>query len=130
MANGFLVECTVGGALSDAEQITVSGDRGHGESLITIIKKNDYVWKKALYREGKEKLAKLAENTAYLQSHNIPVVEGQIEGDMYVMPYVHGEIATEHFRKLLRRDPKGFLEELGQFLKLFCALQSRYLMSR
>lgn len=118
MANGFLVECTVGGALSDAEQITVSGDRGHGESLITIIKKNDYVWKKALYREGKEKLAKLAENTAYLQSHNIPVVEGQIEGDMYVMPYVHGEIATEHFRKLLRRDPKGFLEELGQFFEV------------
>ena len=46
------------------------------------------------------------------------MVEGQIEGDMYVMPYVHGEIATEHFRKPLRRDPKGFLEELGQFFEV------------
>ena len=118
MANGFLVECTVGGMLSDAEQITVSGDRGHEEALATVIKKDTYVYKKALYDEAEGKLERLAESTSYLQNHNIPMIKAHLEKKLFVMPYIHGEIATEHLRNLLRHDPTAFLKELELFFEL------------
>lgn len=118
MANGFLVECTVEGTLFDAEQVTISGERGHQEALATIIKKEQYVWKKALYHEGKTQLYNLARNTVYLQEHNVPVVQTRLEEDAIIMPYIQGKIATEHFRDLLRLDVGQFLNELEQFFDI------------
>lgn len=112
MANGFLIECSLHGELTDIDQITISGDRGHDEALATIIKKGQSVSKKALYEEGKEKIAELLENTQYLKAHGVPVVEAQVEQDAFVMPYIEGEIATEYLRTILREDKDRFLAEL------------------
>ncbi len=118
MANAFLIECTVDGELSEADQVTVQGDRGREEALATIIKYPEWVFKKALYREGTKKIETMLENAEYLQSHEVPLVEGRREGDTYVMPYIQGQIATEYFREILRNDRKKFLQELERFRKI------------
>lgn len=118
MANAFLIECTVDGELSKADQVTVQGDRGRKEALATIIKYPAEVSRKALYKEGIEKIEVLLQNTEDLRNHEVPMVEGKREGDTYVMPYIQGQIATEYFRDLLRSDRKKFLRELESFWKL------------
>lgn len=115
MANGFLIECSVSGELSDVDQITVSGDRGHNNALATIIKSGKNVSKRALYPEGKGKVSELLENTEYLKEHHVPMVEAWLEEDSLVMPYVQGEIATQYFRNILREDKERFLKELERF---------------
>lgn len=118
MANGFLIESSLAGELSDVSQITVSGDRGHTNSLATVIKKGKSVSKKALYREGKSKVSELLDNTEYLKQHHVPVVEAWSEGDSFVMPYVQGEIATRYFRRSLRDNKEQFLAELEIFREI------------
>ena len=115
MANGFLIECTIDGELSDFDQITVQGDRDHEEALATMITYPKQVWKKALYPEGIDKIESMAENAEYLNRHGVPVVDGYIEGDTYVMPFIEGQIATEYFRETLRRDRQFFIRELETF---------------
>lgn len=118
MANGFLVECTAEGTLSDAEQITISGDRGHQEALATIIKKDRCVCKRSLYHEGKTQLYNLVQNTIYLQKHDVPIVQTCLKENAIVMPYIQGQIATEHFRDLLRQNTGQFLNEMERFFDI------------
>ena len=118
MANGFLIECSLHGELTDVDQITVSGDRGHDEALTTIIKNGHSVSKMALYEEGKGKIAELLDNMQYLKAHGVPVVEARVEQDAFVMPYIEGEIATEYLRKSLREDKDCFLAELETWKKI------------
>lgn len=118
MANGFLVECSADGELSDADQITVQGDRGRREGLATVIKKQGYVIKKALYLEGRPKINVLMENTDYLKQHGVPMADARVKDGIYVMPYVTGQIATEYFRELLRKDKRAFLCELEKFRQI------------
>ena len=115
MANAFLIECTVAGELSDMDQITVQVDRGREEAMATMVKYPVWVTKKALYPEGRKKIDALLESVEYLRRHKIPVVDGEIRGDTYVMPYVSGQIATEYFRETLRRNRQVFLRELEKF---------------
>ena len=115
MANGFLIECSMGGQLTDADQITVSGDRGREDALATVIKRGGNVCKKALFAEGQKRITELLENTRYLKEHNVPMADGKIDGDSFVTPYVQGEIATQYFRKLLRADKGRFMSELERF---------------
>lgn len=115
MANGFLIECSLSGQLTDADQITVSGDRGHEDALATIIKNGRSVSKKAIYREGQKKIMELLENNRYLSAHNVPMIDARLEKDSFVMPYVKGEIATQYFRRLLREDKNKFIAELEGF---------------
>lgn len=118
MANGFLIECSIDGALSGADQVTISGDRGHVNSLATIIKRGKSVSKRALYPEGADKVSELWENTQYLKEHGVPMVESWLEKDSFVMPYVQGKIATLHFREILREDKDRFIAELTQFREI------------
>lgn len=117
MANGFLIECSLdeNSKLTEIDQVTISGDRGHREALATMIKKKQSVSKKALYEEGRGKIAELMENSQYLKAHHVPVVEARVEQDSFVMPYVGGEIATEYLRRILREDKDRFLTELAMF---------------
>lgn len=115
MANGFLIECSADGRLTDADQITVSGDRGHENALATVIKNGKNVCKKALYEEGQKRITELLENTRYLKEHNVPMADAKVEGDSFVMPYVQGEIATQYFRELLKEDKERFMAELEYF---------------
>lgn len=121
MANGFLIECTVEGELTDADQITLSGDRGHENALATLIRKDVSVSKQALYPEGEGRLEELFANTRYLQERGIPVAGVKQEENALVMPYVEGELATLYFRKLLRQDREAFLQKLEEFRSLITA---------
>lgn len=118
MANAFLIECTVEGELSDMDQITVQGDRGHEEAMATMIQHPKWVSKKALYPEGRKKIDALLESEAYLRRHKIPIVNGERRKDTYRMPYIKGQIATEYFRQLLRSDKQKFMQELEEFWKI------------
>lgn len=115
MANAFLIECAVDGEISDIDQITVQGDRGREQSMATMIKCHKWVAKKALYPEGRQKISSLVENVGYLRKHNVPIPDGKLEGDTYVMPYIEGKMATEYFRETLRNDKQTFIRELEKF---------------
>ncbi len=118
MANRFMMECTVGGTLSDADQITVQGDRRRTEAMATLIKSGAWVEKKALYPEGRQKIQVLLDNTEYLRRHKVPVTKACAELDTYKMPYIDGTIATEYFRELLRRDKDAFIGEIEVFRQM------------
>lgn len=118
MANGFLIEASVEGRLSDLDQVTVQEDRGHREALATEIKSQKQVSKKALYPEGQHKIGQLFENTEYLKKHGVPMAEAHLNDGNFVMPYIEGQIGTEYFRDLLRRDRKIFLQELEEFRQI------------
>ena len=118
MANGFLIECTIDGKLSEFDQITVQGERDHEEALATMITYPKRVLKKALYPEGTDKIESMAENAEYLNRHGVPVAEGHVENDTYVMPFIDGQIATEYFRETLRRDRRVFMQELETFRQI------------
>lgn len=115
MANGYLIECSLDGTFTNAKQITVSMERGRENALVTIIRGDDKVEKRAVYEEGHKKLECLFENNIYLQKHGIKMVEACIEGDAYVMPYVQGEAVTDYFRRILCKDKELFLQKLDEF---------------
>ena len=117
MANGYLIECSVGEELTEAEQITVQGDRSPSEAFATMLQK-DRVLKRPLYQEGAWKVERLLENTLYLKQHKIPVVDAYIDNDTYVMPYVKGQIATDYFRNVLRTDRDEFVHKLEEFYSI------------
>ncbi len=118
MANGYLFECTIEGCLSQADQVTLSMDRGEENAFATVIYQNDKVIKKALYTEGQNKLKTLIENLADLKRHEIETVDAKIENDVFVMPYVEGTNATDYFRNLLLSDKNAFLEKMDEFWEL------------
>lgn len=118
MANGFFVECSLDGELTDGDQITLQPDRGRREAMATIVSEGKSVRKRPLYEEGMQKTQRLYDNTQYLQAHNVPVVEGVVNGDDFVTPFVNGIDATEYFRDLLRKDKDMFIREIFAFRKI------------
>ncbi len=118
MAGAFLVECPADGKSLDIDQITVPGERSRESALATIIKSHKTVTKRAMYPEGRQKVKALMEHTEYLRQHNIPIVGAKVEEDAFVMPYVEGEIATEYFRNLLRKDRALFVRELEKYKQM------------
>lgn len=121
MANAFFIECTVDGEILDIDQITVQGDRDREGAMATIIKSHKQVLKRALHPEGRRKVESLFENAEYLCKHGVPIVEGRLEGDAYVMPYIEGKIATDYFRETLRTDKQKFVSELEKFRDMILA---------
>lgn len=115
MANGFFIECPLQGNYLPIKQVTLSGERGFQNAMATIIRSDGFVEKRALYREGREKLQKLSENNAYLSAHGVRMIGADVKEDAFVMPYVEGLPANEHFRELLQRDKEAFLRELDAF---------------
>lgn len=118
MANAFLIECMIDGELSSIDQITVQGDRRREEALATMVNAGGWVFKKALYPEGRHKISAMMESTRYLKQRGVPVVDAGIEGEAYVMPYVNGQIATEYFREVMKNDKQLFLQELEKFREM------------
>ena len=115
MANGFFIECPLRGNYVPIKQVTLSGERGVQNAMATIIRSDGFVEKRALYREGKEKLQLLSENNTYLSAHGVRMIDAEVKEDAFVMPYVTGLPANEHFRELLQRDKEAFLRELDAF---------------
>ena len=118
MANGYLIECTLNGVLSDVGHITCSMDRGREKALLTIINRVGTVEKRAVYKEGRKRLESLVEHGHDLAAHGISVVDAKIENGAYVMPYIHGEVAQLYLKKLIHRDKEQFLKEMDYFRTL------------
>lgn len=117
MANAFLIECPLDGRYSDAQQVSLSADRGRDNGMATIIRERT-VEKRALYSQGRERLRRLCRNMEELKERGIPVVPGELRGDRYVMPRIEGEIGIRLFRRLYRRDLRAFMEKLDGFWNL------------
>lgn len=115
MANAYLIECPLDGKTSEYDQITVQGDRCRSEAMATLIIRGCEVKKKALYPESGEKPRTLMRQQTYLQEHGVPMIEGYVKDDAYIMPYVTGEIATQYFQNLLNEDRERFMQELQKF---------------
>ncbi len=118
MANGYLIECSKDGSFANAKQITASMERGKANAMFTIIRRDNKVEKRAVYKEGKKKLEHLLENNTYLQKHGVTMVEADIDGDAYVMPYVQGEAVTEYLRRILSEDKELFFKELDRYQEI------------
>ena len=118
MANAYLVECTKRGTLSDVEQVTCSMDRGRERAVFTALRRSGIVEKRAAYPEGKARLELLVKHGRDLKEHGISVVDGEIQNDMYIMPYVQGEVAQLYLKRLIRTDKEKFLQEMDRFRDL------------
>lgn len=117
-ASAFFIECFADGKSTDIDQVTVQGERSRAMAMATVIRSRKSVSKRALYPEGSHKIHALLENTEYLRRHNVPMVEASVQEDEYVMPYVEGQIATEYFQDLLKRDRERFLKELEGYRRI------------
>jgi len=121
MANGYFFECAMAEVSCDTEtikHITLSMDRGEKFAMATMICRDDKVLKKALYPQGIEGLYHLQENHADLKAHGVCVIDGQVEKDTYIMPYIKAEIGTKYLQKLLREDKDKFIQEIDAFREI------------
>lgn len=118
MANGFWIECPVDGRYANANQITMSVDRGKENAMFTIIRRDDKVEKKAIYSESNVKIKALMDNGKYLSEHGISMVDAVQEGESFVMPYIHEISALEYLRKLVLEDRELFFKRLDELWEL------------
>lgn len=121
MANGYFIECSLESTKCEVayiKHITLSMDRGVESALATIIYKDDRVEKRAMYPEGVDGLCQLQKNHEYLKSRGIKVVEGTLEKNSYVMPYVKAENGTKYLQNLLRTDKEIFIKAIDDFRQI------------
>lgn len=118
MANGFFVECPLDEAFSPVNQVTLSAERGAENAMATILRRDGFVEKRALYPEGERKLQILLENNQYLGAHGVQMIDAKVERDAIVMPYVSGIPANDYFRTLFEQDKTVFLEKLDAFWQI------------
>ncbi|MCH1948754.1 adenylyltransferase/cytidyltransferase family protein [Enterocloster sp. OA13] len=128
MANSYLIECSLDGVCSDADQVTLSVDRGKESALATIVKDNGQVEKKPLYPEGIKRLQVLHAHHKELESRGIQVVKLGLDHGSCVMPFVPCEAGSLYLRKLFYSDIDRFVEKMDEFRDLI--LQSSNLIQR
>lgn len=115
MAPAYLIECTLGGILSDVLQVTSSIERGKKDALYTIIHRSRYVEKKAVYLEGNTRLESLMQHSNSLRENGVAVVEGELKDNSFVMPFVDAEVGQVYLKRLLKNDIDKFLFEMDRF---------------
>lgn len=130
MSNGYLIECPLDGRFMDADQVEVSIESGKKEALAAILRGNQKMEKKALYREGLGKIDRILKYGEDLREHGVRVMEAKWEENSpnsqnsLVMPWMpgkpkfQGEPAIDYFRGLLCKDKERFLMELDRFMAL------------
>ena len=127
MANAYLMECTIGGRLSDVRCVTASLERGEKDALYTVIHEDNTVEKRAAFPQGQMRLRELNEHIHAIKEKGLAVIEGRLDGSGYVMPYETAELAQVYLKRLLHMDREAFIAEMDHFRDLI--LQSSQIIS-
>jgi len=53
-----------------------------------------------------------------LRQHKVPVVDGALKEDAYVMPYLAGQTGNDYLQKLMVKDVAEFIEKVDHFKDL------------
>ncbi len=130
MANAYLFECVKSSNkepnVSDALQITSSLDRGCQNAMITVVRRNGTVIKKAAFPEGRKRVHELAANMEKLRARRIRTIDGHMDGDAYVMPYVEAETGEVYLKRLLQSDRELFLQKMDEFRSIILRSSDSY----
>ena len=59
--------------------------------MLTVVRNNGTVEKRAVYKEGELRLKKLQNNIKELQRRGIKTVNGKIENGVYINQYIQAE---------------------------------------
>ncbi len=118
MANGYLIECPLDGCFFDADQVITSIESGRREALATVFRKDGSIEKRALYKEGREKIERMSGCAEELKEHGINMAKLTGEGESLIMSGIRGENALEYLRRLLCEDKVRFLNEMDRFVGL------------
>ena len=118
VANAYVIECSMLGTFSDVLHVSSSMERGRENAFFTITHRSGQVEKRAAYPEGRERLRCLAENMDALKRRGIPVVEGKLEGNRYVMPRIASEVGQLFLKRMLLSDKEKFLSAMDHFRDL------------
>lgn len=118
MANAYLIECPLNNEYSTTKHATISLERGVKQAMATVITNDDMVKKYPLYEEGLSKLNELKNNEQYLKERGVEVVEGNIEDDIYMMPFIKHPHSVTYLQKLFWEDRKAFEDKVDEFYKI------------
>ncbi len=121
MANAFLAECPADGGFSDVEHVTLASERGVFDACMTIIHKNGIVEKRAIYPQGKVRIAETAKNLAALRLRGINTVDFEFHNDRLLMPFVEAENVQSYLKRLLSADRDSYIREVDRFRDLILA---------
>lgn len=117
MANAYIIECVMetNVGLSDIRHVTSSVERGRESAIITTIHDSGLVEKKAIYKEGQERIQKLYKYGEELRANGIKMVPAEYENGRYQMPFVELENGQMYLKRLLKEDEEKFLCALDLF---------------
>ena len=118
LANAYLIECTIDGSFTDINQVTCSLDRGRRNALFTIIRNNTTVEKYAVYPDGESKLREIANNLHKLRKNGLKTVDGILQGNKFIMPYIEAENGQLYLKRLLLTEKKDFISAMDYFQQL------------
>lgn len=121
MANTFLAECSMDGGLSDVRHVTLAAERGKSDACMTMIHGNGMVEKRAIFPEGRMRIAEIAKNLVALRSRGIDTVDFEVCGDRLLMPFVEAETVQSYFTQLLQTDRDSFVGEVDRFRDMILA---------
>ncbi|MDD6155456.1 MAG: adenylyltransferase/cytidyltransferase family protein [Lachnospiraceae bacterium] len=121
MANAYIIECSMDGSFDNTLHATISLDRGRENALVTSICEHDgikKVFKKAIYEEGTKKLIEMQNNLQDLRDRGIRVVDSQIDGNSFIMPFVDSPIAIKQLKAIAKKDRTEFFKALDSMYEL------------
>lgn len=118
LCNAYLIDYSEEGEFSHVLHVTSSMERGKKDSLITIIRDDKKVVKRAAYKEGNKRIEELALHDTMLKERGIRVVGGELIDGAYVMPFMEYPVGQVYLKELLHKDKASFLREMDHFRDL------------